>query len=515
MKSKESLLERFVQKDQEIVKGDPKAIQKQHERNRLTARERISLLLDPGTFVEVFRLSESQCNEFGMDEAKRPTDGVICGYGTIEGRRVFVFAQDRTVLNASVGSVHGEKIAHTIESANKAGVPCIGLFDSVGARIQESLDSTRSVGKILFNLGRASGNVPLIAAIMGTCAGVAAYSPALSDLVLMVKGTHLFITGPQVVKATLGEDVTLEELGGADVHSQKTGMADLIYKDDAGCLEGIKRLLQYLPSNGQAISPITDSGDDPERETNELLDILPEDKMAPYDIREMIKIIVDRGDFLELKPDFARNMVIGLGRLDGRTVGFVANQNLYLSGSIDIDASDKAARFVRFCDSFNIPIITMVDTMGVAVGRDQENRGILRHGAKMMYAYANSEVPKITLMLRKGYGGAKQAMCTRDLGADQVLGWPFLELVVLEAKGAVKVLYRKEIENAPDPEAMREEKMKEYEERFVGSFDAASKSFLHRAIKPKETRRALIQALRIYRPEDRLKNKAHHGNMPL
>jgi acetyl-CoA carboxylase carboxyltransferase component len=384
----------------------------------------------------------------------------------------------------------------------------------VGARIQESLDSTRSVGKILFNLARASGNIPIITAIMGTCAGVAAYSPALSDLVVMVKGTHLFITGPPVVKATLGEDVTLEELGGTDVHSQKTGMADLVCEDDAECLGAIKRVLRYLPSNYLNVPPATDSGDKPERETSELLDILPEDKMAAYDIREMIRIIVDCGDFLELKADFARNMVIGLGRLDGKTVGFIANQNLYLSGSIDIDASDKSAQFIRFCDSFNIPIITLVDTMGVAVGKDQENRGILRHGAQMMYAYANSEVPKITLMLRKGYGGAKQAMCTRDLGADQVLGWPFLELVVLEAKGAVEILYRKEIGNAPDPEAMREAKTKEYEERFVGSLDAASKSFLHRAIEPKETRIALIQALRMYRSEDRLKNKRQRQNMP-
>jgi len=507
MKSKKSLLERFVRKDKEIVAGDPEASQKQHERNRLTARERISLLLDPGTFVEEFRFSESQCSEFGMDELRRPTDGVICGHGTIEKRRVFVFAQDRTVLNASVGGVHGEKIAHTIEGAHKAGVPCIGLYDSVGARIQESLDSSRSVGKVLYNLARASGNVPLIAVIMGTCAGVAAYSPALSDAVLMVKGTHLFITGPQVVKATLDEDVTLEELGGTDVHSQKTGMADLIYQNDADCLKDIKRLLQFLPSNAYEISPILDSEDDPERETNELFHLLPEDKKAPYDIKEMIKIIVDHEDLLELKSDFAKNMVVGFGRLDGRTVGFVANQNLHLTGSIDIDACDKAAWFIGFCDSFNIPIITMVDTLGVAVGKEQENRGILRHGAKMMYAYAMSDVPKITLMLRKGYGGAKQAMCTRDLGADQVLGWPFLELVVLEAKGAVNVLYRKEIEDAPDPEAMRKEKIKEYEERFVGSFDAASRSFIHRAIHPKDTRKALIHALRIYRPEDRLKKK--------
>ena len=507
MKSKESLLERFVHKDREIVAGDPEAIQKQHKRDRLTARERISLLLDPGTFVEEFRFSESQCSEFGMDELKQPTDGVICGYGTIEKRGVFVFAQDRTVLNASVGGVHGEKIAHTIERAHKAGVPCIGLYDSVGARIQESLDSSRSVGKILYNLTRASGSIPLFAVIMGTCAGVAAYSPALSDLVLMVKGAHLFITGPPVVKATLGEDVTLEELGGTDVHSQKTGMVDLVYQSETDCLKDMKRLLHYLPSNSREISTILNAGDDPERETNELIHLLPEDKKAPYDIREMIKIIVDHEDFLELKSHFAKNMVIGFGRLDGRTVGFVANQNLHLSGNIDIDASDKAARFIRFCDSFNIPIITMVDTLGVAVGKEQENRGILRHGARMMYAYANSEVPKITLMLRKGYGGAKQAMCTRDLGADQVLGWPFLDLVVLELKGAVEVLYRKEIQNASDPEAMRKEKMKEYEDRFVGSFDAAAKSFIHRVIHPKDTRKALIQALRIHRPEDRLKKK--------
>lgn len=513
MKSKESLLKKFVNKDREITEGDSEDIKRQHERNRLTARERISLLLDQGTFVEEFRFSESQCNEFGMDDKKRPTDGVICGYGTIDGRRVFVFAQDRTVLNASVGSVHGQKIADTIENAHKAHIPCIGLYDSVGARIQESLDSSRSVGKILYNLSQASGRIPLISAIMGTCAGVAAYSPALSDLVLMVKGTHLFITGPRVVKVNTGEEVTLDELGGTDVHSRRTGMADLIYQSDTECLQGIKRILQYLPSCTREIPPFTTSGDDPERHTDELLDLLPEDKKAPYDIREMIKIIVDHEDFLELKPDFAKNMVIGFGRLDGRTVGFVANQNLYLSGIIDIDGSDKAARFIRCCDSFNTPIITIVDTSGVAVGKEQENQGILRQGAKLMYLYAKSAVPKITLMLRKGYGGAKQAMCTRDLGADQVLGWPFVELVVLEAKEAVNVLYRKEIEDAPDPKAMIKEKIKEYEERFEGSFDAASKSFMHRIIHPKDTRKALIKTLNIYRPEDRLRDKQYHKNM--
>lgn len=504
MKTKESLLQSFLTKETEILKGKEKAIEKQHARGRLTARERIDILLDPGTFVEEFRLAESQCREFGMDEIKESTDGVICGFGEIAGRGVFIFAQDRTVLNASVGGVHGQKIADTIASAMKANLPCIGLFDSVGARIQESLDSTRSVGKILNNLAQASGSIPLIAVIMGTCAGVASYSPALSDLVLMVKGSHFFITGPPVIKATLGDEVTLDELGGAEVHSQKTGMADIIYESDADCLEGVKQILQYLPSNSRQAAPLIPAEDDPLRETPELLDLLPEDKLAPYDVRKMIEVIVDDRDFFEVKPDFAQSMVTGLGRLNGRVVGFVANQNLHKNGAIDIEACDKAAQFIRFCNSFNIPIVTMVDTVGVAVGKEQENRGILRAGAKMMLAYARSDVPKITLMLRKGYGGAKQAMCTRDLGADQVLGWPFLELVVLEAKGAVNVLYRKEIKGALDPEAMRKEKIDEYEERFIGSMDAASKSFIHRTIHPKDTRKALIRAFNVYRPEDRI-----------
>ncbi|MBW1712720.1 MAG: acyl-CoA carboxylase subunit beta [Deltaproteobacteria bacterium] len=515
MGQKKEQLQRFLKAEQKAEEGDAEAIAKQHARGRLTAQERLARLLDPGSFVEIFKFAESRCSEFGMAQKKRPNDGVICGYGRVEGKKVCIFAQDRTVLNASVGGVHGEKIAQTIENARKAGLPCVGLFDSVGARIQESLDSTVSVGKVLHQLAKASGRVPLIAAIMGTCAGVASYSPALSDVVLMVKGAHMFITGPSVVKKQIGEKVTLEELGGWKPHSQKTGLADLVYENDEDCLRGIKKILGYLPANAHQVPGKIDLGDDPERETGQLLDILPDNHLEPYDVRDMIKIIVDHDTFLELKPNFAPGMVTGLGRLDGMVVGFVANQNLHDLGSIDVDVATKAARFIRFCDSFNIPLVTMVDTIGVSVGRDQENRGILRHGAKMMYAYSESKVPKVTLMLRKGYGGAKPAMCTKDLGADQVIGWPFLDLVVLEAKGAVEVLYGDEIKKAPDPEALRREKEKEYEERFRGAGEASSKGFVHRMIEPKDTRKALIEAFIIFRPEDRLKDKNIHGNIPL
>jgi len=512
---KESLVERFVRMEQEVEEGDPVAIDKQHERGRLTARERIAKLVDPGSFAEVFKFAESPATKFGMEEKKRPNDGVICGHGTVDGRRVYVFAQDRTVLGASVGAVHGRKIAYAIESARKAGVPCIGLLDSVGARLQESLASTTAVGTILYELSRSSGHVPMLVAVMGTCAGIASYSPALADIVVMVKGGHMFITGPKVVKKQLGEDVTLDELGGVEVHSQKSGLVDLVYENDEDCLEGIKRVLRYLPANAFEVPSESESSDSSERETDELLEILPDDHLAPYDVRDMIRVIVDRQDFLELKPGFAKSMVIGLGRLDQRVVGFVANQNLHDLGSITIDEADKAARFVRFCDSFNIPIVTIVDSYGVAIGREQAHLGILRHGAKMMYAYSESTVPKITLMLRKGYGGVKQAMCTKEMGADQVIGWPFLDLDILEPKAAVEILYQHEIKDSSDPDAVRREKVKEFEDRFRGSFSAAVEGFIHQAIHPRDTRKALINAFRMFRPEDRLREKRIHGNMPL
>ena len=512
---KESLLERFVDMEKAVEEGDSIAIEKQHERGRLTARERIAKLVDPGSFTEVFKFAQSPATKFGMEEKKRPNDGVICGHGTVDGRRVYIFAQDRTVLDASVGAVHGEKISHTIESARRAGVPCIGLLDSVGARLQESLASTTAVGKILYQLSRSSGHVPMLAAVMGTCAGIASYTPALADIVMMVEGGYMFITGPKVVKTQLGEDVTLDELGGASVHSQKSGLIDLAYENDEDCLDGIRRILRYLPSNALEVPSELELGDSPERETDELLEILPDDHLAPYDVRDMIKVIVDKQDFLELKPSFAKSMVIGLGRLDKRVVGFVANQNLYDLGSITIDEADKAARFVRFCDSFNIPIVTIVDSFGVAIGSEQAHLGILRHVAKMMYAYSESTVPKITLMLRKGYGGVKQAMCTKELGADQVIGWPFLDLDILEPKAAVEILYQEEIRSSSDPDAVRRERAKEFEDRFRGSFSAAVEGFIHQTIHPRDTRKALINAFRMFRPEDRLREKRVHGNMPL
>ncbi len=471
--------------------------------------------MDPGSFTEVFKFAESPATKFGMEAKKRPNDGVICGHGTIDGRRVFIFAQDRTVLGASVGAVHGRKIAYTIESSRKAGVPCIGLLDSVGARLQESLGSTTAVGTILYQLSRSSGRVPMLVAVMGTCAGIASYSPALVDIVVMVKGGHMFITGPKVVKKQLGEDVTLDELGGVEVHSQQSGLVDLVYENDEDCLEGIKQVLRYLPSNAFEVPGESGASDSPERETDELLKILPDDHLAPYDVRDMIKVIVDQQEFLELKASFAKSMVIGLGRLDRRVVGFVANQNLHDLGNITIDEADKAARFVRFCDSFNIPIITIVDSYGVAIGSEQAHLGILRHVAKMMYAYSESTVPKITLMLRKGYGGVKQAMCTKELGADQVIGWPFLDLDILEPKAAVEILYQHEIKSSSDPDAVRREKEEEFKDRFRGSFSAAVEGFVHQTIHPRDTRKALINAFRMFRPEDRLREKRIHGNMPL
>jgi acetyl-CoA carboxylase carboxyltransferase component len=497
-------------------RGDEKALGKQRAEGKLTARERIEKLLDAGTFVEQFMLAETPSMDFGIAERKRPSDGVVTGYGKIDGRIVYVFAQDFTVIAGTVGATHAEKIAYCIETARKVGVPVIGLYDSAGARIQEGLDVTRAIGKIFHQNSITSGVVPQISAIMGPCIGVAAYSPALTDFIIMVKGTsQMFITGPSVIKEVTGEEVSMEELGGAKVHSEISGVADVVASNDEECLEQIRRLLAYLPASAFQNPPRIESRDDTNRMIEEMESLVPEDARKPYDVRNIIRRLVDSDDFFEVKTKWARNLVTGLGRLNGRSVGFVANQPMFLAGSLDVDCSDKAARFIRFCDAFNIPIITLVDVPGYLPGTKQERSGIIRHGAKMLYAYAEASVPKITVCLRKGYGGAKQAMCTREMGADQLFVWPGVELAVMGAAGAVSVLYKKEIEQAANPEEVRRQKLDEFSEKFSGPFEAVAKQYAHAAIMPAETRVRLIQALDMLETKQEDRPRKKHGLMPV
>jgi len=514
--SREDLEKKLSALEQIARDADPKAAAKQHAEGKLTARERIDKLLDPGTFVEEFMLAETQCADFGMAEKRLPSDGVVTGFGKIDGRPVYVYSQDRSVLAGSVGSAHAEKIAYVIQTARKLGVPVIGLNDSAGARIQEGLSVTSAIGKIFFENSIASGCIPQISAIMGPCIGVGSYSPALTDFILQVQNTsQMFITGPAVIKDVLGETVTMEELGGAKIHSEVSGVTDWVAKNDEECLATIRRLTGFLPSNFESPPPRKTTTDDPARSLDALEKIVPADMKQAYNILQVIKAIVDDGDFLELKAKFARNLVTGFGRFDGYPVGLIANQPMFLAGSLDVDASDKAARFIRFCDAFNIPVITLMDVPGFFPGKQQEEKGIIRHGAKMLYAYAEATVPKITVVLRKGYGGAKQALCTREMGADQLFVWPGVELAVMGGGGAVNVLYRREIEQSAEPEKTRQEKIAEYQERFSGPFEALSKQFAQAAIRPRETRRRLIQALEILRHKKEERPRKKHGLMPV
>ena len=516
MPSRHEIEKRLRELEEQVLRGDAKAIAKQHEEGKLTARERLERLLDPESFVEEFMLAETQVTDFGMAEKRQPTDGVVTGHGTIDGRPVYLYAQDRTVMAGAVGSTHAQKISYVIDTARKVGVPVIGLLDSVGARIQEGLDVTRGNGMIFRSNTLASGVIPQISAIMGPCIGVASYSPALTDFILMVRGTsQMFITGPAVIKEVLGEEITMEELGGWKIHAELSGCSDITAENDDACLREIRRLLSFVPTNAREAPPRVETGDGPNRRLDDLEEIVPDDLRKPYNIVEVIKRIVDAGDFLELKPRWARNIVIGFGRLDGETVGFVANQPMFLAGSIDVDASDKASRFIRFCDAFSIPIITLVDVPGYYPGKRQEQMGIIRHGAKMLYAYAEATVPKITLCLRKGYGGAKQAMCTREMGADQVFVWPGVELAVMGSAAAVNVLYKREIESAPDPDAVRQRRIGEYEARFSGPFEALQKQYAQAVIRPAETRRRLIRALRILSAKREEFPPRKHGVMPV
>ena len=456
--------------------GGKDKIEERHAKGKLTARERILHLLDEGTFCEIDAFIEHRCSDFGMEKNKVAGEGVVTGYGKINGRQVCVYAQDFTVIGGSLGQMHAAKICKVQDMAIKLGCPCIGINDSGGARIQEGIDSLRGYGDIFYRNVQASGVIPQICVIMGPCAGGAVYSPALMDFILMTdKTANMFITGPQVVKAVTGEQVSAEELGGAFVHSKTSGVASLMFPDEISTLEGVKKLLSYIPQNNLEDVPLENTNDDPNRNDEELSNILPDSPNKPYDIKEIIKRVVDNGEFFELQPLFATNIVICFARLDGKSVGIIANQPNSMAGVLDINAADKAARFIRFCDSFNIPLVTLVDTAGYLPGVGQEHNGVIRHGAKLLYAYSEATAPKITLIIRKSYGGAYIAMCSKHLGADMVYAWPSAEIAVMGPDGAANIIFKKEIDKAEDPKKMRAEKIEEYKKEFANPYLLVSK----------------------------------------
>ena len=516
-KTHQSECERLAALEQQAENGGgQKALDRHHGKGKLTARERLLLLFDEGTFVEVNKLAESQAVSFGMQEKKVAGDGVATGYGTIDGRLVFAYAQDVTVLGGSVGTVHGQKICYIMDEAIKMKAPLVALNDSGGGRLHEGFFASKGVAGMFFRNTAASGVIPQISGIMGSCAGVSVYSPALTDFIIMVKEkSHMVITGPGIIKAVTGEDVSLEELGGAKVHSEITGQAHLVAETDEDCLALIRKLLSYLPSNHTEMPPVVDTGDDPDRTDEALEDIVPADFKKSYDMRTVITRIVDNQVFFDILPRFAPNIIIGFARMDGRPVGIVANQPRYKAGCLDVDASDKAARFIRFCDAFNIPLINLVDVPGYFPGVTQEHAGIIRHGAKMLYAYSEATVPKITLALRKEYGGAVMGMCCVGMGVDMMLAWPIAQLVVLDTTAAVNLIFRKEIQAADNPDELRQQQIEAYDYKYSNPFHAASNMLVNSVIKPSETRPQLIKALRMLANKQRPEPNKRHGNIPL
>jgi acetyl-CoA carboxylase carboxyltransferase component len=493
--------------------GGQKYIDQQHRLGKLIARERIDHLLDPGSFVEVNMLAQHQCTDFGMEKNHPLGDGVITGYGKVDGRVVFLYAQDFTVMGGSVGQIHGQKIASLIRMARQASVPMIGLIDSAGGRIQEG---SGAYSLIFAENVESSGVIPQVSVIMGNCAGGGVYSPALTDFIFMVdKTSQMFITGPLVIKEVTGQEVGSQELGGARVQSQISGVADFIGQNDLDCLAKVKKLLSYLPSNSGQKSPVVPSLDDPERCEEALADILPESPKKVYDMRRIISLIVDQGEFFEVKGGFARNMATGFARMNGKPVGIVANNPLFLASAIDCDAADKAARFIRTCDCFNIPLISLVDVPGYLPGVKEEHKGIIRHGAKMLYAWKESTVPKVTCIIRKAYGGAFAAMSNKEMGADLVLAWPTTEIAIMGAEGAVRILYRREIDAAEDKTRVRDEKIQEYREKFMTPYYTAAKRQLDILIRPQETRPQIIRALEMLENKKITRTERKHGNIPL
>ena len=496
--------------------GGEARIQKQHEKGKLTARERLALLFDEGTFVELDAFVKHRCVNFGMEKKEIPGEGVVTGYGQVDGRLVYAFAQDFTVIGGSLGEMHAQKICKVQDNALKVGAPLVGINDSGGARIQEGVTSLRGYGDIFYRNTRASGAIPQISVIMGPCAGGAVYSPALTDFVMMVEGSgKMFITGPQVIKAVTGEEVSAADLGGAMTHSTVSGVATFISSNDEECLAQIRRLLSFLPSNNTEVTPLAENGDDPNRLIPELETIVPDSTNKPFDVKDAISRIVDQGDYFEYQPYYATNIVTCFARMNGRTVGIVANQPKSLAGCLDINASDKAARFVRTCDAFNIPILTIVDVPGFLPGVNQEYGGIIRHGAKLLYAYSEATVPLVTLIVRKAYGGAYIAMGSKHLGGDISLAWPQAEIAVMGPEGAANVIFAKDIKQAEDPPAMRAQKIEEYTEKFSTPYIAAELGYIDDVIDPAETRIRLISAFDMLASKREQSTPKKHGNIPL
>ncbi|HLB23761.1 MAG TPA: acyl-CoA carboxylase subunit beta [Dehalococcoidia bacterium] len=512
----EQRLEKLLQmKDQARLGGGLKRIEAQHERGKLTARERVDILLDPGTFEELDQLVVHRETEFGMDRQHFLGDAVVTGYGKIDGRGVFVFSHDFTVFGGSLSEAMGEKMAKVMDLALRTGAPVIGLNDSGGARIQEGVASLAGYGDIFLRNVKASGVIPQISVVMGPCAGGAVYSPALTDFIFMTHNSYMFITGPDVVKTVTGEDLSQEDLGGPMVHATRSGVAHFAIESEEDTLLEVRRLMSFLPLNNMDEPPIVDTGDDPARRSEDLLTIVPDESSKSYDVREVIHRVVDSGDFMEIHAEFAQNIVVGLARLAGRTVGIVANQPMYLAGVLDIDSSRKAARLVRFCDAFNIPILTFVDTTGYLPGPAQESGGIIVHGAKLVYSYAEATVPKVTVILRKAFGGAYDAMGSKHLGADMNFAWPQAEIAVVGPEPAVTILYRSrllESKNAPEERAQL---IAEYAERFANPYVAAARGYVDDVIDPRDTRAKVIHAFEMLRSKADSTPAKKHSNLPL
>ena len=496
-------------KKEHLMQGGGQArIDKQHGKGKMTARERINMLFDEGTFVELDLFMKHRCTNFGQEKKELPGEGVVSGYGTVDGRLVYAFAQDFTVEGGSLGEKHAHKIWKVMDLAMKMGAPCIGINDSGGARIQEAVDALSGYAGIFYRNTAASGVIPQISVIMGPCAGGAVYSPAITDFIYMVKNTsQMFITGPAVIKSVTAEDVTAEALGGAMTHNSRSGVAHFAAENEEDCIKQIRYLLSFLPSNNMEDAPVVATGDDPDRQDESLNTVIPDNPNAPYDMQDVIRSIVDNGEFYEVHEHFAKNIICCFARFDGRTVGIIANEPNVMAGCLDVDASDKSARFIRFCDAFNIPLINLVDVPGFLPGVNQEHNGIIRHGAKMLYAYSEATVPKITVITRKAYGGSYIAMCCHELGADQVMAWPTSEIAVMGPAGAANIIFRK------DPD--KEQKTAEYVAEFATPYKAAERGVVDMVIEPKETRPRIITALNALASKREVGPAKKHGNIPL